>query len=159
MKCISLILLALCFVCSGCAVAGNPTTRPSLTPPTTQAIADEISIDVFTATDAYVGLGADPQDRATRVIDIAGEIRKAAESDIDVSDLRQIATAIAVRKLNPQEQALARVAVNLVFNQVRRRLGIGALTIIPANQLPVARALMIAGADAAIDAARQYLPK
>lgn len=147
-------MLAGALIAPGCAVDAN---RPA---PTTQQLATEINIDVFTAADGYIILARDEagrQQRAREVFVAASELKAAAASDIDVSDLRQVALKIITARLDKDDQVIARFAVNVVLNHVRRRLGIDSMTLVPADRLPITRALITAGSQGAIDAAKQYL--
>lgn len=154
----TMLMAAFVMTAGGCAVV------PNGKPPTTQQLVDEVNIDVFTAVDGYCAVGATEQirqARATRILTVAQEVKAAAQTDVDVSDLRAIVLRIvtAHSHLSPDEQVIVRFAANAIMNQVRRRLGIDSITLIPKEQATITRSMIASGADGAIQAAIQYQNK
>ncbi len=143
------------FIVAGAMVSGC--TSQTHAPPTTQQVADELALDVSDAVGASIVFANDPAARARRIEAAAQDIKRVAQSNVDISDLRNVTLEIVLKRVNPDDRAAARFFVNLAVNRVKRHLGITSVTIIPADKIPVVRRLLITAADAAIESASGYM--
>jgi hypothetical protein len=137
--------LALC----GCAANGTAAA------PTTQAVIDEVQMDVPVAVGILIARSNDPQAEAQRIQDIAAQIARA--TDTQSVDLAAAVDGVIRKQINGKDRILAQILADAFFARVKLRMGLDPRSVpIPLGQLDAVRQIVKAGAQAAIDAANRY---
>lgn len=119
-----------------------------------QAITDQDVHDgVQFAVATYVLTGGnDGNARADRVRDIATQVITAADTNIDVTNLREMAVNLILKQSDESSRAAANVLVNAIISQVRRRMGVSLdVVTLPPEQFTEARRLIKLAAQSALE--------
>ncbi len=152
------LILSLLLGVAGCVAPATQSPAPATQPIAVSAqYIDNLKLDIADVVGGVIVTADNSGAEAKRIHRVATEMKQIASSDVDISDLRKLAVTLAAKQLPGRDRDKAVFFTNLAFNRLRRYTGIGSVTVIPADKLALARQILVAVSDGAIDGSEPFL--